>query len=83
MQGATPGDLLHTYRNPEPGPEAFDYFGYSIATLGGSMFVGCYNDDPNGIANAGTVYQIDVSTGNLIRKISNPFPQQGVSSANH
>ncbi len=74
---AAPGDLLGSTANPNANPNSFDYFGYAITNLSTSFVVGCYNDDPNGVTDAGSVYQFDSTTFNLLRKINNPVPQSG------
>ena len=76
ISDAAPGDLLRSLPNPNLSPPNTDYFGYAIANLGSSFVVGTYNDDL-GALNAGSVYQFDANTFNVIRKLPNPTPQSG------
>lgn len=74
---AIPGDLLRSIANPRSNPPLYDYFGFAIADLGNTFVVGSYDDDPGGVQDAGSIYQFDANSFNLIRKIANPAPQSG------
>ncbi|MCJ7509849.1 MAG: FG-GAP repeat protein [Dehalococcoidia bacterium] len=64
------GALLLTIPNPAPGVE--DFFGHSVAGVGGNILVGAYRDDPNGVVDAGSVYLFDGTSGALLLTIPNP-----------
>jgi hypothetical protein len=72
---ASPGDLLKSIPNPNGSAGDTDYFGFAIGVANNSIIVGTYNDDIRGGTNAGSVYQFDPTTFNVIRKIQNPTPQ--------
>lgn len=67
------GELVMTLHNPTP--EAFDYFGRSLAYLSASntLVISGYHDN-TGATNAGSVYLYDGDTGQLLRPIHNPEP---------
>lgn len=72
---AAPGDLLLTFRNPQP--DVGDDFGRSLAVIGEkNILVGAPADDTDA-ADAGIVYLFDGSTGRLLRTIHNPEPAAG------
>lgn len=64
--------LSQTLSNPTPA--AGDEFGYAIDIDGGLVLVGVYADDPGGVANAGSAYVFDATTGALVSTLSNPSP---------
>jgi hypothetical protein len=68
---AATGDLLRTFRNPEPATG--DLFGRSVALHGDTVLIGAYSDDAAG-TDAGTVYLFSASTGQLLRVLRNPSP---------
>jgi hypothetical protein len=69
---ATTGALVSTLTNPAPA--SGDGFGWSVAISGTVAVIGAMNDDPGGIANAGTAYVFDATTGALIATLNNPNP---------
>jgi hypothetical protein len=66
------GGIVQTLINPTP--DAFDLFGFSIATIGTTVIVGAPNDSSSGF-QTGVVYLFDGNTGQLLRTINNPNPQ--------
>jgi len=66
-----PGDLLRTLWKPTGA--SYDYFGYSVATVGSNILVGARWDD-TGAHNSGAAYLFDGPTGALLRTFSNPAP---------
>ena len=66
------GGVVQTLINPTP--DAFDLFGFSIATIGTTVIVGAPNDSSSGL-KTGVVYLFDGNTGQLLRTINNPNPQ--------
>jgi WD40 repeat protein len=71
---AAPGDLLQTFANPTP--EALDRFGYSVAASGMNALVGAPADNTVGV-DAGAVYLLDSTSGNVLTTFLNPFPGTG------
>jgi hypothetical protein len=59
--------LLHTVRNPQPGP--FDWFGSSMAAANGLLFVAAQSASAG---DQGVVYSIDPATGNYLHTIPSP-----------
>jgi len=47
-----------------------DYFGYSVACNESKIIVGAYNEDPDGIAGAGSVYVYDLDGTNEIKIVA-------------
>jgi hypothetical protein len=68
---ASPGDLLLTFRNPNPG--GGDGFGCSVAAMGGNVLVGAYHENSGGL-NVGAAYQFSGSTGQLIQTYRDSTP---------
>ena len=68
---AMTGTLLDSI--PNPTPDGFDYFGYSVAMSDGAVVVGAYQDDERA-PNAGTVYVFDRHNTASMRQIHNPDP---------
>ena len=68
----TTGALLLTIPNPNPTPAGGDYFGISVAEIGGDILVGAIEQDPDALPDAGSVYLIDGTTGALLLTIPNP-----------
>ncbi len=66
------GGVVQTLINPTP--DAFDLFGFSVATLGTTVVVGAPNDSSSGL-KTGVVYLFNGNTGQLLRTINNPNPQ--------
>jgi hypothetical protein len=66
------GGVVQTFINPTP--DAFDLFGFSVATLETTVIVGAPNDSSSGF-KTGVVYLFDGNTGELLRTINNPNPQ--------
>ena len=66
------GALITTLNNPDPTMN--DLFGISVAVNGTTAVVGATWDDPGGIADAGTAYVFDTTTGALIATLDNPAP---------
>ncbi len=52
FDGST-GELLHTFLNPTPAHQ--DMFGYTVASMGDNILIGCLYDDAGG-TDAGAVY---------------------------
>ncbi len=69
---AATGLLLASLSNPTP--EAFDYFGYTVAISEDAMVVGAYQDD-TGESNAGSVYVFDRLSAAPLGEINNPTPE--------
>ena len=75
FDGSTGGLLLSI---PNPDPEADDYFGVSVAALGGNVLAGAPGNDVGflgSIDNAGSAYLFDGTTGALVKTITNPNPE--------
>ncbi|MDA0658887.1 MAG: hypothetical protein O3C60_08570 [Planctomycetota bacterium] len=56
-----------------PHPDAFDYFGFSVAIADGRVAVGAYLDD-TAADDAGIVYLFDASTGLLLGELVDATP---------
>ncbi len=69
------GNLALTIPNPFPG--AADGFGSAVAALGTDIIVAAPADDPGGVADAGSVYVFDGTTGAPRLAIPNPAPVAG------
>ena len=70
FDGAT-GDLLLTFLSPDP--EFGDDFGSSLVpTPNGNVYIGEGNGSPN---HVGSVHHFDGTTGELLKTINNPDPQ--------
>ena len=63
------GALLRSFYNPDP--EAFDYFGNSVALDDGFALIGAHGDEAAGV-NAGAAYLFDAATGALLHRLSAP-----------
>lgn len=57
-----------------PTPDNAEYFGVFVSGSGNKLAIGAHQDDPGGVANAGSVYIYNPRTGALLRTISNPDP---------
>ncbi len=68
---ANTGALLRTFLNPTPAYN--DYFGWSVAAVGGNVLIGAPNDDA-GAPDAGAAYLFDANTGALLQTFLNPTP---------
>ena len=69
----TTGSLLRTLSNPNAySTSANDTFGYSVAISGTKCIVGAYQEDVLGNPDSGKAYIFDVTTGALLRTLSNP-----------
>jgi hypothetical protein len=68
------GDLIRTITNPFP--NAYDYFGSSVAAVGTDIVVGAYGDDTGG-TDAGAVYVFDGETGDLLYTVARSAPHAG------
>lgn len=66
---ASTGGLLRTIANPQP--NAFDYFGSSVAISGNRVVVGAFLDDTIAV-DGGAAYVFDATTGALERTLSHP-----------
>ena len=83
------GDLWSTWSNPHPPPTgdgSWDVFGarLTVDESRGEIIVGANSDDdPDGpgpspkVVNAGSVFVLDASTGEILHTIWNPFPDIG------
>lgn len=69
---AKTGVLKATLMNPDP--SEMDLFGYSISLSGDFVIVGAPRNDPNDIADAGSAYVFDATTGTLMASLHNPAP---------
>ncbi|MBI3737237.1 hypothetical protein HY256_12095, partial [Candidatus Sumerlaeota bacterium] len=66
------GDRIMRIDNPTPAN--FDWFGFSVAAVGGNkILVGAIYDD-TGATDAGSAYLFDGTTGALLLTINNPSP---------
>ena len=70
-EGATGALILNI---PNPDAEMNDLFGLGMTAVGGHFVVAASRDDPDGIADAGSVYVYDGTSGALVRAIANPDP---------
>ncbi len=68
------GALLRTFLNPSPAAD--EWFGFSVAALGGNVLVGTARDD-TGATDAGAAYLFDGASGALLRTFLNPSPAVG------
>jgi len=66
---AITGQLFLTIPNPEPGSS--DFFGSSLAVVGNNLIVGTPSDGDAQVADAGSAYVFDISTGQLLRTLQN------------
>ncbi len=69
--GAAPGELLRTFRNPSPTP-GWDGFGGPIAPVGESSFFASANIDSQDASWAGIVYKFDRGGTTPVLTIHNP-----------
>jgi hypothetical protein len=70
-----PNSPLATFLSPDDeGTSAGDQFGYAVAAFGTNVLVGAFLDDPGGVAEAGSAYLFDGTTGALLRTFNNPAP---------
>lgn len=67
---ATTGALVTTLTNPAMTASAF--FGNSVGISGNLVAVGAYQDDPGGVANAGTAHVFNATTGALVTTLVQP-----------
>ncbi|MBM4034087.1 MAG: PEP-CTERM sorting domain-containing protein [Planctomycetes bacterium] len=65
------GALLRTF--PNPAPAGGDWFGWSVAGVGGNALIGAPGDGM-GASGAGAAYLLDVATGSLLATFLNPTP---------
>ncbi|MGF1494052.1 MAG: hypothetical protein ACFBSC_16675 [Microcoleaceae cyanobacterium] len=65
------GSAYQVFNNPSP--DAFDRFGFSVATLGNTVIIGAPADSTQA-PRAGAVHLFDGATGQLLRTIENPAP---------
>lgn len=76
----TTGQLMWTLNNPNVyGSSEFDYFGISVAISGNYAIIGASNEQDAGGGASGKVYVYDVTTGQLVRVLTNPNAY-GISS---
>lgn len=69
----TAGTLLHTLKNPfTDWDPATDFFGYAVAAYGQYGVVTAYYADPSGPNQEGALAIFDLSTGQVIKIITNP-----------
>src|SRR3954467_11226508 len=70
--GAT-GDLLLTLKDPMPaGPGWTQGFGLTIAGSGANIVVGAPYDDVGNFGNAGSLMVFSATTGDFLRRITDP-----------
>lgn len=68
------GSLVHMLINPnEYDTKVGDNFGQSVAISGNTAIVGAPNEDSVTALSSGAAYIFDVSTGNLLHTLTNPF----------
>ena len=70
------GDLLQTFLNPNPAPDAtgsLDFFGQAVAGFGNDVLVSATGEDL-GAQDAGAVYRFDATSGVLLQTIQKPNP---------
>ncbi|WP_435640832.1 beta strand repeat-containing protein [Micavibrio aeruginosavorus] len=72
---ATTGALMTTI--PNPAPAVGDRFAGGLDISGNLVAVGAYWDDPGGIADSGTAYVFNATTGALVSTLNNPVPASG------
>ncbi|WP_198648747.1 FG-GAP repeat protein [Cyanothece sp. BG0011] len=65
----TTGDFLHKLTAPDSAE--FDQFGWSVSLSDNTALVGSRSDDDSG-TNSGSAYLFDVTTGNLLQKLTAP-----------
>ena len=70
FSGAT-GQLL--LKIPNPTPEHYDCFGYSVAGVGNNVLVGALHDN-TAASNSGAAYLFDGTTGQLLQTFLKPAP---------
>jgi Sulfatase-modifying factor enzyme 1/FG-GAP repeat len=68
------GELRLRIPNPDPASNSVDFFGASIAGVGGNILVGAAGDNEGGLFGTGSAYLFDGTTGQLLFMISNPEP---------
>jgi alpha-tubulin suppressor-like RCC1 family protein len=69
----TTGALLRTLNNPNAyGTSDSDVFGFSVAISGNYCIVGAYMEDDTTGTESGKAYIFDVTTGALLRTLSDP-----------
>jgi hypothetical protein len=68
----TLGALVSTLNNPSPA--AGDLFGASVAISDRVALVGAPQDDPGGVADAGSAYEFNAVTGQQLATLNNPTP---------
>ena len=67
------GDLVHEIHNPYP--EAEDRFGYRDLQVSGKyLLIDNYLDHDGGVADVGSAYLFDLTTGDLVQHIQDPSP---------
>ena len=69
---ATTGNLLQTFLAPDA--SSGDQFGEGVAIDGNNVLIGVRNED-TGATDSGAAYLFDATTGNLLQKFLNPFPE--------
>lgn len=67
------GALMHEIANPFP--DAFDQFGFSVSIAHDMVAVGAHTDDTHG-EDAGSAYVFDSTTGELVSRLVNPWPEE-------
>ena len=80
FSGAT-GELLRTLQSPNP--ENASFFGFPVAGIAdvsgdglGDVLVGAFLED-SGAMNAGRAYVFDGATGDVLRTLTSPNPEEG------
>jgi len=68
------GELRLRIPNPAPASNSVDFFGASVAGVGGNILIGAPGDRPGGLFGAGSAYLFDGTTGELLFMIPNPEP---------
>jgi len=74
FSGST-GALLLTILNPAPAAD--DYFGYSVAAVGGNILAGAQGDDPGGVPNAGSAYLFATDMDSTPPEVTLTTPAEG------
>ena len=68
-------DIMSAITIANPSPNAYDWFGYSVAGVGNDkVVVGTHRDDSNDLNGVGSALVFDASTGSLLTTLDNPTP---------
>lgn len=76
MYDLATGAAVRDFRNPVEG--TLNTFGEDFTVTGDRLYVGASGDHHHGFTNAGSVYEYDLNTGQFLRAIVSPIPQDEV-----